>query len=690
MPFGLKNARATFQRAMDVAFANEKDVFLAVYLDDLTVFSNSDEEHLYHLKVVFQKCRKYGISLNPKKSLFAMDEGKILGHIISRDEIRIDPARVEAIQQMEQPRNKKEIQSFNGKLNFLRRFIPNLAEHLREITTMLKKDGQVKWIEEAVKSFYLVKLALSSAPILISPNYTQDFILFSFASEHTLVVVLMQKREGAEKPIAFFSWIIRDGALKYNILEKQALALVKALKDFHVYILHSHILAYVPNTTVKDILVQADPEGRRGKWIAALLEYDVEIKPTKLIKGQGLTKLMAETNLQVLDINLIVAMSDEDEENPSIQVSEMFLSSPWYADILYVLQHLSSPPGMPRNRSRTLKLKAAKFCILDSALFWKDIGGMLLNYLVEEEAKRVVEDFHRGECGGHLFWNTTANKILRWGLDFIGKIHLASSGQHRWILTAIDYFTKWIEAIPTRQATETNILSRFGCPSKLITDNAAAFKSKKMIEFCYKYNISLGHSTAYHPQGNGLAESSNKSLVNIIKKLLEISKKGWHKKLINALWADRVSQKNSIGMSPFELVYGTDTFFPTSLAVLVVKLLQEVGSEEDQMQRRINQMIHLQHMLEEVFQNTCKLPKRIKKIYDRKAKADTFQLDEVVLRWDARHEDKGKHGKFENLWKVPYNIAAYRGQNAFLLKEMNGDECPGGLINGRLLKRYYF
>eukprot|EP00253_Pinus_taeda_P027524 PITA_27524 len=482
---------------------------------------------------------------------------------------------------------------------------------------MLKKDSQIKWTEEAVKSFNLVKLALSSAPILISPDYTQDFILSSFASEHTLATVLMQKREGVENPIAFFSRIIRDGALKYNIIEKQAIALVKALKDFCMYILHSHILAYVPNATIKDILVQANPEGRRGKWIAALLEYDVEIKPTKLIKGQGLAKLMAETNLQVLDINLITAMSDEDEENPSVQVSEIFLSSPWYADILYVLQHLSSPPGMPRNRSRTLKLKAAKFFILDSTLFWKDPGGMLLNCLVEEEAKRVVEDFHRGEYVYKAIKNCHECQIFQgkkklqpfplkpievsapfqqWGLDFIGEIHPASSGQHRWILTATDYFTKWIEAIPTRQAMdaiiiyflETNILSCFGCPSKLITDNAVVFKSKRMIEFCYKYNISLGHSTAYHPQGNGLAKSSNKSLVNIIKKLLEISKNGWHKKLINELWADRVSQKKSIGMSLFELVYGTDTIFPTSLAVPVVKLLQEAGSEEDPMQRRIN------------------------------------------------------------------------------------------------------
>ena len=116
----------------------------------------------------------------------------------------------------------------------------------------------------------------------------------------------------------------------------------------------------------------------------------------------------------------------------------------------------------------------------------------------------------------------------QWGLDFIGKIHPPSSAQHKWILTATNYFTKCIEAIPSRQATDTviisflesNILSRFGCPQKINNDNVAAFKSKKMIDFFHKYHITLGHSTAYYPQGNGLVESSNKCLVNIIKKLL--------------------------------------------------------------------------------------------------------------------------------------------------------------------------
>ena len=144
----------------------------------------------------------------------------------------------------------------------------------------------------------------------------------------------------------------------------------------------------------------------------------------------------------------------------------------------------------------------------------------------------------------------------QWGLDFIGEINPTSLGQHRWILTATDYFTKWVEVVPTRQAIDvviiefllTNIMSRFGCPRKIVTDNAKAFTSSKMVKFYSDYNIILSHSTAYYPQGNRLAESSNKSLTRIIKRLLEENKKAWNAKLKFALWVDRVSTKKSIGI----------------------------------------------------------------------------------------------------------------------------------------------
>ena len=129
-----------------------------------------------------------------------------------------------------------------------------------------------------------------------------------------------------EQPISFFSKALRDAPLKYNIMEKQAYALIKALKDFRVYILHSHTIAYVPNIVVKEILSQ-DPDGKRGKWIVVILEYDLEIKPTKLIKGQGLAQLMAESNLQALNINMVDAL-DEQQGFPDPTVEEKFQSSP--------------------------------------------------------------------------------------------------------------------------------------------------------------------------------------------------------------------------------------------------------------------------------------------------------------------------------------------------------------------------
>ena len=125
MPFGLINAGATFQRAMDISFLEERDKFVVIYLDDITVFSKNDQKHIQHLERVFQKCMKFGVSLNPQKYHFALEEEKLLGHIISKDGIRIDLSWVEAIEKTDIPMTRKEVQSFIGKVNFLRRFIPN-------------------------------------------------------------------------------------------------------------------------------------------------------------------------------------------------------------------------------------------------------------------------------------------------------------------------------------------------------------------------------------------------------------------------------------------------------------------------------------------------------------------------------------------------------------------------------------
>jgi ribonuclease HI len=140
MPFILMNVGATFHRDMDIAFMGEKDKFFLIYLDDITVYSSSHEEHLKHMKRVFLKSRQFGISLNPKKSHFALKKGKLLGHIVSIEGVKNDPARVEEIKRLSIPRSKKDIQSLLCKINFVRIFIPNFAELVKQITSMLKRD----------------------------------------------------------------------------------------------------------------------------------------------------------------------------------------------------------------------------------------------------------------------------------------------------------------------------------------------------------------------------------------------------------------------------------------------------------------------------------------------------------------------------------------------------------------------
>jgi len=124
------------------------------------------------------------------------------------------------------------------------------------------------------------------APTLISLDYNKEFHIFSFASEDTIAVVLLQQdEEGSERPVEYFSKKFRDAELRYDIIEKQAYALIKSLKSFIFYILHSKIIAYVPSTAIKDVLTQPDANGRRAKWIGKVIELNIELKPTKLVGG---------------------------------------------------------------------------------------------------------------------------------------------------------------------------------------------------------------------------------------------------------------------------------------------------------------------------------------------------------------------------------------------------------------------
>ena len=175
----------------------------------------------------------------------------------------------------------------------------------------------------------------------------------------------------------------------------------------------------------------------------------------------------------------------------------------------------------------------------------------------------------------------------------------------------------------------------------------------------------------------------------MIKKVLEENKKNWHKKLVNALWADRLTTKRSIGVSPYELVYGLEAKFPSSLGIPAMKILQESQAEPNDMQRRVNQIVCLQQTREEVYNRVQVLQEKLKKAYDRKTKAEDFNIGDKVLKWDSRRESKGKHGKFDSLWRGPFLIQAVQGNNTYFLQDLNKADLDEEPVNGRMLKHYF-
>jgi hypothetical protein len=146
---------------------------------------------------------------------------------------------------------------------------------------------------------------------------------------------------------------LRDVKLKYDLMDKQAYALVKDLNSFRVYVLHSKVIAYVPSVAVKKIIIQPDIEGKHNKWIAKILEFDLEIRPTKMVKGRGLAKLLVELNCSALGVNFISSCEEKKHaelNDKGIQIIPSLADCSWYKDIIFFLQNLQPPSGMEKNK----------------------------------------------------------------------------------------------------------------------------------------------------------------------------------------------------------------------------------------------------------------------------------------------------------------------------------------------------
>eukprot|EP00253_Pinus_taeda_P027139 PITA_27139 len=212
------------------------------------------------------------------------------------------------------------------------------------------------------------------------------------------ILIIQQKNDvGIEHPVAFFRKTLRDAELRYDLIEKKAYALIKSLKAFIIYILHSKVVAYLPSSSVKDILIQMDIDGKRAKWISKFIGFNIEVKPTKLVKGQGLAKLMVEENCILLDINSMSLNLDNEQTKGGIEeqkknqsLVENLATCEWYYNIVHFFQKLEVPPRLSSSQAHAIKLRSTKFYIDKNLLYWKDPSGILLRCLDKEQSVEVI------------------------------------------------------------------------------------------------------------------------------------------------------------------------------------------------------------------------------------------------------------------------------------------------------------
>lgn len=279
LPFGLKNAPVSFQNMMETIFTQEIGNHLAIYIDDINVYSLDFDQHLIHLKNVLEKCKRYGLKLKREKCKFACEELEFLGHIVSKEGLAPDDRKIKAIAEYPAPTNVKEIQSLLGMTNFYRQFIQDYSEITSPITELLKKKVPFNWSNECQDAFETLKHCLIESPILIMPNDQDQFTLMTDASDFALGVVLAQDRNGTDYVVSYASKKLNPTQCRYHINEKEGMAVVWAVhKKYRRYLHGRHFRVITDSKTVKSMISKTEPISMRvARWVMILQEYDFEI-----------------------------------------------------------------------------------------------------------------------------------------------------------------------------------------------------------------------------------------------------------------------------------------------------------------------------------------------------------------------------------------------------------------------------
>ncbi|KAM2555099.1 hypothetical protein TB2_019163 [Malus domestica] len=554
MPFGLCNAPATFQRCMMSIFSNYVEKIIEVFMDDFSVFGDSFDGCLHNLSLILKRCVETNLVLNWEKCHFMVKQGIVLGHIISENGIEVDKLKIDLMRHLPSPTSVREVRYFLGHACFYRGFIKNFSKVAQPLCRLLQKDVAFDFNEECTTSFNQLNELLTTTPIIVPPDWSLPFELMCDVSDYALGVVLGQRKDKRPHVIYYASRTLNDVQLNYSVTEKKLLAVVFALDKFRSYLIGTKVIVFTDHATLKYLLTKKDVKPRLICWMLLLQEFDIEIWDKK-----GSENVVADHLRRMVHNEESLPIA---ETFPNEQLLSIKLSEPWYADLVSFLVSKRIPITFTRHQCDKLR-HDARFYVWDDPYLWKFCPDQIVRRCVHDSEFHYILSFcHTYACGGHFGTQRTAFKVLQcgfywpsifkdtrtfcltcdkcqrmgnigardqmpqvsilnveifdvWGTDFMGLF--PSSYGFMYILLAVDYVSKWVEAKATRtndskvvaDFIRTNIFAMFGMLRVIISDGGSHFCNRTIEALLRKYNVNHKVSTPYHPQTNGQAEVSN-------------------------------------------------------------------------------------------------------------------------------------------------------------------------------------